>query len=294
MGSKSSTPQSPDSDDSTPSSHTYSRAERPNDFDGARQERSFMERAESSLHSLMYSNSPGVDIRRSDGLEHHSSLSFSTDAPVSHCNQPSRSGSIPPVGPNRSYSVGSNGGQASQGESTGSSISSSTGLSHFLSNFNLWRSSGPSGGSSSASSDRQRAQSLSHMPSDPASSSAQTGDSSSRSSRHYSNDLMEDLSALSLTNPRAALSRLLSSRETGRNGSPSGGGGSTSGGSAAGSTGETGRRESNGTSATFSVRDLTSSTAQEFLTEATLNGLGLGRVYVTHSLPSHMWAVNGN
>lgn len=287
MGSKSSTPQSPDSDDSSPGSQSYSRAERVLDYgehslqqQQARHERSFMERAESSLQGLMMytgGNSPVVDIRRSDiSGEHQSSLGSS------------RPGSLPPSGPNRSHSVG---GQASPGESAGSSIGSNTGLSHFLSNFNLWRS---AAGPSSSTSDRQRAQSLSHMALDP---TAQ-GDSSSRPSssrQHYhqqqhSSDLSEDLSSLSLSNPRAALNRLLSSR----NGS-SGGGGASASPSGAVANLPTDRRDSNGTnsSAAFSVRDLTFAAAQEFLAEATMNGLGLNRVYVTHSLPSHMWAVNG-
>lgn len=291
MGSKSSTPQSPDSDDSSPGSQSYSRAERVLDYgehslqqQQARHERSFMERAESSLQGLMMytgGNSPVVDIRRSDiAGEHQSSLGSS------------RPGSLPPSGPNRSHSVG---GQASPGESAGSSIGSNTGLSHFLSNFNLWRSAaGPS-----SSSDRQRAQSLSHMALDPAAQGA--GDSSGRPSssrQHYhhqqqhSSDLSEDLSSLSLSNPRAALNRLLSSR----NGSSGGGASASPSGAVANLPTDPNRRDSNGTnsSAAFSVRDLTFAAAQEFLAEATMNGLGLNRVYVTHSLPSHMWAVNGN
>lgn len=291
MGSKSSTPQSPDSDDSSPGSQSYSRAERVLDYgehslqqQQARHERSFMERAESSLQGLMMytgGNSPVVDIRRSDiAGEHQSSLGSS------------RPGSLPPSGPNRSHSVG---GQASPGESAGSSIGSNTGLSHFLSNFNLWRS---AAGPSSSSSDRQRAQSLSHMALDPTAQGA--GDSSSRPSssrqqyhhqqQQHSSDLSDDLSSLSLSNPRAALNRLLSSR----NGSSGGGASASPSGAVANLP--TDRRDSNGTnsSAAFSVRDLTFAAAQEFLAEATMNGLGLNRVYVTHSLPSHMWAVNGN
>lgn len=268
MGSKASTPHTPDSEDSSTTSQAYSRAERVSDHEQsarqARQERSFMERAESSLHGLLYSNGPGVDIRRSNGDQH-----------PSYGSSPVRpgSGSIPSAGPNRSYSMGGGAGPESVGSSSGS-----TGLSHFLSNFNLWRASVPGSGGG----DRQRAQSLSHVPPDPHSSSstsssssaaaAQAADSSSSRSRSHYSEQSDDLSSL-VVNPRAALARLLSSSgRDGRNG--------------AGTT-----RDNNG-GTTFSVRDLTFAAAQEFLAEATMNGAG--RVYVTHSLPSHMWAVNGN
>lgn len=232
-----------------------------------------MERAESSIHNFIYSNnSSGVDIQRSNhsnGDNHSDRLGSSLETPA---HQPVRPSSIP-TGSSRSYSIGSSAAPG-QSDSTGSSISSNTGLSHFLSSFNLWRASGPS------SSDRQRAQSLSHMP-DPAlhnqSSTTTTNQSGDSSRPRYET---EDSSSLS--NPRAALTRLLSSRES-RSGNHSGNTSSSA------TSAESQRRDG-----PFSVRDLTFAAAQEFLAEATLNGLGLGRVYVTHSLPSHMWAVNGN
>ena len=284
MGSKASTPASPVSDDSSPTRQIYSRAERVSDYEQsarqARNERSFMERAESSIHNFIYSNNTSsVDIQRSSHTngEHvgsaHDRLGSSLEVQV---QQPARPSSIP-TGSSRSYSIGSTTGVAAgQSDSTSSSISSNTGLSHFLSSFNLWRASGPS------TSDRQRAQSLSHMP-DPAllnqsSTTNQSGDSSR--SRYETEE------PSSLSNPRAALTRLLSSRET----RTSSAGNNPSSTNAEGS-GHHQRRDNTGP---FSVRDLTFAAAQEFLAEATLNGLGLGRVYVTHSLPSHMWAVNGN
>lgn len=285
MGSKASTPASPVSEDSSPTRQIYSRAERVSDYEQsarqARQERSFMERAESSIHNFIYSNNTsGVDIQRtshSNG-EHsvtgHDRLGTSLETPA---HQPVRPSSIP-TGSSRSYSIGNAAGApVGQSDSTSSSISSNTGLSHFLSSFNLWRASGPS------SSDRQRAQSLSHMP-DPAlhhnqSSTINQGGDSSRS--RY-----ETEEPSSLTNPRAALTRLLASRESRGN--------SAGSNPTANSTESNGHHQRRDNTGAFSVRDLTFAAAQEFLAEATLNGLGLGRVYVTHSLPSHMWAVNGN
>ena len=104
------------------------------------------------------------------------------------------------------------------------------------------------------SSDRQRAQSFSNMPEQASNSS----------------NSVEDSEEFSLSNPRAVLNRLLSARETH---------------SVSSHESSSQRRD------TFSVRDLTFATAQELLAEASLNGMG--RVYVTHSLPTHMWAVNG-
>lgn len=240
-----------------------------------------MERAESSIQNFIYSsNTSSVDIQRnshSNG-EHvvtgHDRLGSSLETPA---HQPVRPSSIP-TDSSRSYSMGSAaGGPAGQNDSTSSSISSNTGLSHFLSSFNLWRASGPS------SSDRQRAQSLSHMPEstlhNQSSTSTNQGGDSSRS--RY-----ETEEPSSLSNPRAALTRLLSSRESRSNNT-----GNNPSSNSAESSGHHQRRDNTGA---FSVRDLTFAAAQEFLAEATLNGLGLGRVYVTHSLPSHMWAVNGN
>ncbi|XP_046652521.1 E3 ubiquitin-protein ligase znrf2-like [Daphnia pulicaria] len=290
MGSKSSTPASPVSDDSSPTRQIYSRAERVSDYEQsarqARQERSFMERAESSIQNFIYStNTSSVDIQRSSHTngQHtaatHDRLGSSLETPA---HQPVRPSSIPTGTSSRSYSIGSSGAGVAvgqQSDSTSSSISSNTGLGHFLSNFNLWRASGPS------SSDRQRAQSLSHMP-DPAllnqsSTTNQGGDPPSRS--HY-----ETEEPSSLSNPRAALTRLLTSRESRSTSSSANNPSSAT--IAESSSGHHQRRDNSGA---FSVRDLTFAAAQEFLAEATLNGLGLGRVYVTHSLPSHMWAVNG-
>lgn len=104
------------------------------------------------------------------------------------------------------------------------------------------------------SSDRHRAQSFSNMPEQASNSS----------------NSVEDSEEFSLSNPRAVLNRLLSARETH---------------SVSSHESSSQRRD------TFSVRDLTFATAQELLAEASLNGMG--RVYVTHSLPTHMWAVNG-
>ena len=292
MGSKASTPASPVSDDSSSTRQIYSRAERVSDYEQsarqARQERSFMERAESSIQNFIYStNTSNVDIQRSSHTngQHtaatHDRLGSSLETPA---HQPARPSSIPTGTSSRSYSIGSGAGVAvgQQSDSTSSSISSNTGLGHFLSNFNLWRASG----SSSSTSDRQRAQSLSHMP-DPAllnqsSTTNQGGDPPSRS--RY-----ETEEPSSLSNPRAALTRLLTSRES-RSTSSSANNPSPAA-NAESSSGHHQRRDNSGA---FSVRDLTFAAAQEFLAEATLNGLGLGRVYVTHSLPSHMWAVNGN
>lgn len=285
MGSKASTPASPVSEDSSPTRQIYSRAERVSDYEQsarqARQERSFMERAESSIQNFIYSNNTSsVDIQRSShsngqqGAATHERLGSSLETPA---HQPVRPSSVQAGTNSRSYSIGSAGG-AAVGQSDSSSISSSTGLSHFLSNFNLWRASGAS------STDRQRAQSLSHMP-DPAllNQSSTTNQSGDPSRSRYEID-----EPSSLSDPRAALTRLLSSRE---NRSASNPGNNPSSATSTESSGHRQRRDNSGA---FSVRDLTFAAAQEFLAEATLNGLGLGRVYVTHSLPSHMWAVNGN
>ncbi|XP_032780982.1 E3 ubiquitin-protein ligase znrf2 [Daphnia magna] len=284
MGSKASTPASPVSEDSSPTRQIYSRAERVSDYEQsarqARQERSFMERAESSIQNFIYSNNTSsVDIQRSSqsngqrGAATHERLGSSLETPA---HQPVRPSSMQAGTNSRSYSIGSAGG-AAVGQSDSSSISSSTGLSHFLSNFNLWRASGAS------STDRQRAQSLSHMP-DPAllNQSSTTNQSGDPSRSRYEID-----EPSSLSDPRAALTRLLSSRE---NRSASNPGNNPSSATSTESSGHRQRRDNSGA---FSVRDLTFAAAQEFLAEATLNGLGLGRVYVTHSLPSHMWAVNG-
>lgn len=242
-----------------------------------------MERAESSIQNFIYSNNTSsVDIQRNSQPSNgersapgHNRLGTSLETPAQH--QPARPNSIP-TGSSRSYSIGSAaaGAHGQQSDSTSSSMSSHTGLSHFLSSFNLWRASGPS------SSDRQRAQSLSHMPDQalhhPSSATGQSGDSS--------RPRYETEEPSSLSNPRAALTRLLSSRD-GRSSN-------TSNNPSANSSESGGHHQRRDNSGAFSVRDLTFAAAQEFLAEATLNGLGLGRVYVTHSLPSHMWAVNGN
>ena len=265
MGSKPSSPVSPVSGDSdSPTRQLYSTTDRSGDPESPvrqmQQERSLMERAEISLQGLIYSNSSNLDIQRVNrgNGDHIGNLpgrfSSSVDTVL-----PSRSGerSSHP-GTNRSYSTDSPTRGGAPAESTSSSISSS-GLSHFLSNFNLWRASG------SSTSDRQRAQSLSHMPEQVSSSSGSHPTDASQGEVSHGHDSEE----FSFSNPRAVLSRLLSPRE-GHGVSPS---------------------DSSQRRDTFSFRDLTFSSAQEFLAEATLNGLG--RVYVTHSLPSHMWAVNG-
>lgn len=215
-----------------------------------------MERAETSLQNLIHystSGSSNMDIQRSN-REHATQdrLTSSFDE-TSHQARPS------------SFSMGgSSANAAGQPDSTSSSVGSSSGLSQFFSNLSLWRASGPS------SSDRQRAQSLSHMPDQGLLNPNQPSDSS-RS--RYDASAEE---ASSFSNPRAVLNRLLSSRET------------------RGASASTDAESSQQSRRDNAFRDLSFATAQEFLTEATLNGLGLGRVYVTHSLPSHMWAVNGN
>ena len=221
-----------------------------------------MERAETSLQNLIHYSTGGssnVDIQR--GSREHSVQDRLTSSFDETGRQP-RPSSIA-NNSSRSFSIGSTP-AAGQADSTSSSVGSNSGLSQFFSNFSLWRASGPS------SSDRQRAQSLSNMPDQGLANPNQPSDSS-RSRYDASSE-----EASSFSNPRAVLNRLLSSRET------------------RGAGASTGAESSHQSRRDSAFRDLSFAAAQEFLTEATLNGLGLGRVYVTHSLPSHMWAVNGN
>ena len=267
MGSKPSSPLSPESGDfDSPTRQIDSRNERADDYESSvrqlQRERTLMERAESSIQGLMYSNSSNLDFRqptRGSG-EPLGSLPerFSTSMDASGTARPHERETHPAA--SRSYSTDSPSGVAGASENTGSSISSSS-FSNFLSNFNLWRASAQS------TSDRQRAQSLLNMPDQASnSSSSHSSDTNHGTVSRHSQDHEE----FSLSNPRDVLNRLLSSRERDSVGSND--------------SNQRGRD-------TFSVRDLTFATAQEFLAEATLNGMG--RVYVTHSLPTHMWAVNG-
>lgn len=275
MGGKASTPATPNSEDSSSSQPGYSSSDRQFDHDeqparpADRQERSFMERAETSLQNFIQYSTGGtssVDIHRSSRGEHQTQARL-----TSSFDETGHSGGRHGSAGNdasRSHSIGSISANASgQPGSASSSVGSNSGLGHFFSSFGLWRQ------SSQSASDRQRAQSLSNMP-EPELLSPGHAATSNRS--RY--DATEEASSFS--NPRAMLSRLLSSRDS-RN--------SASG--AHNATGAESSQQSRRDNA-LSVRDFTFSTAQEFLTEATLNGLG--RVYVTHSLPSHMWAVNGN
>lgn len=232
-----------------------------------------MERAETSLHNLMYnSNSSGVDIQRfSQATE------FGTPTAVSQSAGRHQTGSIP-------ASAGNDSNNGSMGSNT------TTGLSHFLSNFNLWRASAGQPSSGTAA-ERQRSTSLSHV-SDP----------HSHQSRHYG-AAVEGATAdeSSMSSPRAALTRLLSSRDGRSVATPHHASEQSSGSSSTSSSSSNSSHRPHSTttgsqsaSTAFSMRDLTFATAQEFLAEAAMNGMGLGRVYVTHSLPSHMWSVNGN
>ena len=234
------------------------------------------------------SNSSGVDIQRSN----HATEFGSPPAAVSQSAGSSsrQSGYIPAAANNHNTTTRT--GHDSNSSSIGSNTT--TGLSHFLSNFNLWRAS--AGQPSGTTAERQRSTSLSHVSADQ-----------SRNYASVEGATADESSALS--SPRAALTRLLSSRD-GRNSCAHPGGESS--GSSSSSSGSSNsshqhhhhiqnsrpRRDSSttnsATTTAFSMRDLTFATAQEFLAEATMNGMGLGRVYVTHSLPSHMWTVNGN
>jgi len=256
-----------------------------------RPQRSFIERAEHSLHSLMYnSNSSGVDIQRSNHATEFGSPSAAVSQSAGSSSR--QSGYIPAAANNHNSSTRT--GHDSNSSSIGSNTT--TGLSHFLSNFNLWRAS--AGQPSGTTAERQRSTSLSHVSADQ-----------SRNYASVEGATADESSAMS--SPRAALTRLLSSRD-GRNSCAHPGGESS--GSSSSSSGSSNsnhqhqhhhhiqnprpRRDSSttnsATTTAFSMRDLTFATAQEFLAEATMNGMGLGRVYVTHSLPSHMWTVNGN
>ena len=159
-------------------------------------------------------------------------------------------------------------GQVSRSDSTSSSMSSSNGLSNFLSNFNLWRSA-----TGAAPEPGQRTRSMSRVLEPGSLPGGRQAPAGRTASTGFSTEQEESV----LANPRAALARLLSGRSEER--------------ARSGSHSESGQRQRD----SFSIRNLNFSTAHEFLTETSLTSLGLqsGRVYVTHSLPSHMWAVNG-
>ena len=295
MGSKASTPVSSGTDDS-PSRQIYSRAEQVSDYESSLRQQAqndsiFVEMrgrnhgsSERVHHQHIHRSIPvGSDRASGEQLGGPCSTSLDTATRLARLHAADSNAATPPV-PSRSYSIGSpaSGPAVSRSESTSSSMSSSAGgLTNFLSSFNLWRSSSAAGPS-----DRQRTQSLSHMHETASGHAAPAGPGRSD----------EEAEESVMSNPRAALTRLLSS---GRSESRSLGTGQVSSESnthhpmafpGQPSSHQRGQQQPRDT---FSVRDLTFAAAQEFLAEATLSGLGLGRVYVTHSLPSHMWAVNG-
>lgn len=238
------------------------------------------------------SNSSGVDIQRSSQPTEFGNPSAAVSQSAGSSGR--QSGFIPAAANNHNTTTRT--GHDSNSSSMGSS-NTTTGLSHFLSNFNLWRAS--AGQPSGTAAERQRSTSLSHVSADQ-----------SRNYASVEGATADESSAMS--SPRAALTRLLSSRD-GRNPCAHPTSVEISGSSSTSSSGSSNssqhhhhhhiqnprpRRDSStansATTTAFSMRDLTFATAQEFLAEATMNGMGLGRVYVTHSLPSHMWTVNGN